>query len=52
METEPERSDVPDEIKKELKNLAHADAVHLQGQNDREPDIDDGFRALGIVSAS
>ena len=48
------RSDpiVPDEIKKELKHLAHPDVVHLQGQNNREPDIDDGFRSLGIVSAS
>jgi hypothetical protein len=48
------RSDpnVPDEIRNELKNLAHPDAVRVQVQTDREPDIDDGFRALGIVSPS
>ena len=41
---------VPEEIRKELKHLKHPDSVVLQTQDDREPEIDDGFRRLGIVA--
>jgi hypothetical protein len=42
-------ANVPDEIRRELRQLERPEAVHPRIQDEREPEVDDGFRGLGLI---